>query len=218
MKHRMTFKLAVCALLVFAFPSLYAQMPQPFSADMASSSPNGAKMNGKIYSSPPNYRMDMTAAEGGGKKGGPQNVSMITDGSSQTTYMVMHDQHMYMEIHANQQNPFMRQAPFMPHDFNPNDPCVWARQKGNTCKKLGTETVNGRVCDKYQGVSSDGKTTGTGWIDQKLHYPIKFVSSDGATWDLTNIKEGRPDASFFQPPADYRKMDLGGMMGGQRPH
>ena len=54
------------------------------------------------------------------------------------------------------------------------------------------------------------------WIDQKLHFPIKSVSED-STWELTNIKEGEPDASLFEIPAGYHKMDMGGMMQGMQP-
>lgn len=209
MKHRMY--LAACALLVLAISQLcvaQVYVPQPFSADMASTNANGTKMTGKFYFSPPNSRIDATTQGG--------NVSMISN--SGTNYIVMHDRHMYMESQPNQPNPFMRQAPFTPRDFDPKNPCAWAKQKGaSSCKSLGTETVNGRVCDKYQGVSGDGKVTGTGWIDQKLHFPIKWISSDGATFDVTNVKEGTPDASLFQPPAGYQKMNIPSMPGGRPP-
>jgi hypothetical protein len=205
-------KLTLCILLVFAVsPVCVGQVytPQPFSADLSTTSVNGTHATGKYYFSPPRFRMDMNSQG--------HNVSIITDGSTQTNYMVMHDQHMYMESHSNQPNPLMRQAPFVPKDFDPKNPCVWAAQHEATCKSLGTEMVNGRLCDKYQGTSKDGKT-GTGWIDQKLHFPVKGVSSDGGSFEFSNIKEGRPDASLFEPPAGYRKMNIPtGMMGGGRP-
>jgi hypothetical protein len=211
MKNNVYAKLTLFVLLVLAvspvcFGQVYA--PQPFSADLTASSGKGRTMTGKMYFSPPNFRMDMNA-EG-------HNVSSIINSSTQTTYMVMHDQHMYMEMHNDQPNPFLRNGPGLPHDFDPKNPCPWEAQHGNTCQKVGTETVNGRLCDKYTGTSKDGKT-GTGWIDQKLHYPIKFASSDGSTWDLTNVKEGAQPASLFQPPTGYRKMDMPGMMGGRPP-
>lgn len=211
MKNRVYAKLSFSVLMVLAvscvcFGQVYT--PQPFSADFSSTSANGAKANGKFYFAAPNLRMDMTA--------NGQNVSMITDSSAQTSYIVMHDRHMYIESHSNQPSPFMRQSPGLPKDFDPKNPCAWAAQHDATCKSLGTEMVNGRLCDKYQGTSKDGKT-GTGWIDQKLHFPIKGVSSDGNSFDFTNIKEGKPDASLFQPPSGYRKMDIPGMMGGRPP-
>lgn len=212
MKQTFRGKLAMCVLLVLAASSICAAqvyVPQPFSADFASTSANGTKANGKYYFSPPSFRMDMSA--------NGQNVSMIVDSSSQTNYIVMHDRHMYMETHPNQAGLFARQQPGLPKDFDPKNPCAWAMQhEATSCKSLGTETVNGRVCDKYQGTSKDGKTT-TGWIDQKLHFPIRGVSSDGAGFDFSNIKEGRQDASLFQPPSGYQKMNIPNMPGGRPP-
>jgi hypothetical protein len=77
------------------------------------------------------------------------------------------------------------------------------------------EQVNGRSCDHWQITHKDGKVTNA-WIDQKLHFPIKSVSDD-STWQLTNIKEGEPSASLFEIPSGYRKMDIGGVMGGMQP-
>lgn len=211
MRHNTCVKLAFCTLLIplvssACFGQVYT--PQPFSADLAASSGQGRTFTGKMYFSPPNFRMDMNA--------NGHNVSSIVNSSTQTTYMVMHDQHMYMETHNDQPNPFLRNGPGLPHDFDPKNPCPWEVQHGNTCHKVGTEVVNGRLCDKYTGTDKNGKP-GTGWIDQKLHYPIKFVGGDGSTWDLTNVAEGAQPASLFQPPAGYRKMDMGAMMGGRQP-
>lgn len=212
MKRSSYVKLTVCAVLLLAVSSICtAQVyaPQPFSADFASTSSNGKKTNAKMYFSPPNMRWDANS--------NGQNVSMIVDGSTQTSYMIMHDRHMYIETHSDQTSPFMRQQPFTPRDFDPKNPCVWAAQHDATsCKSLGAETANGRLCDKYTGTSKDGKT-GTFWIDQKLHFPIKWVTSDGNSGDFTNVKEGRPDASLFQPPSGYQKMNMPNIPGARPP-
>ena len=76
-----------------------------------------------------------------------------------------------------------------------------------TCKKVGVEQVNGRTCDHWQFADKSGNTKNV-WIDQQLHFPIKQVSSEG-TWQLTNIREGEPEASLFQVPAGYQRMDMG---------
>jgi outer membrane lipoprotein-sorting protein len=215
MKQAAYVRLAIFIVLALGMSSAWAQMPQPFSGDMTITPKTGEKMTGKLYVSPPNNRMDMTTPPG---KGGPMGgrVSMITDGTTQTSYMVMHEQKMYMEMHlnqlANQTAPMMGHASKAPSAFDPNHPC----RPEATCKKVGTEMVNGRVCDKW--VTTDKSGTHTAWIDQKLWYPIKAQSSSGETFELTNVKEGAQPASLFQPPAGYRKMDLGSMMGGQRPH
>ena len=208
MKQTAYAKLAGFIVLVLAVSSAWAQMPQPFSADMTITPKAGEKMTGKIYFSPPKNRMDMNS------KSGP--VSTITDGSTKTSYTIIHNQKMYMEMHldqlASQMGPMAR-GPKAPASFDPNHPCGAEM----TCKKVGTETVNGRLCDKWVMTDKHGATT-TAWIDQKLFYPIKTQTSSGETFELTNVKEGRQDDSLFQPPAGYRKMDLGSMMGGQRPH
>jgi outer membrane lipoprotein-sorting protein len=210
MKQRMCLKFAICSLLVLIVApgfAVQAPQPQPFSADMAvTTAKNGENMTGKVYFSLPKTRMDMTAHG--------QNVSMITNGSTQTSYMVMHQQHMYMEIHGDQANPMTRNMPRLDSSFDPQNPC--GQQTDVTCKKAGTETVNGRVCDKWVTTEKNGHTS-TAWIDQKLYFPIKVVSSEGTTMDLTNIKEGAQPAATFEVPAGYRKMDLGGMRGGGRP-
>ena len=83
------------------------------------------------------------------------------------------------------------------------------------CKKLGTETVNGRTCDKWEVTQKSGKTE-TFWIDQKLHFPIKMINGD-ITTQYTNIKEGPQDASLFKIPDGYQKFDASMMGGGRRP-
>jgi uncharacterized protein DUF4412 len=207
MKRKLLVKLAFCIALVLGVSGAIAgqtPMPQPFSADFTTTSVTGGEVNsGKIHFSLPKMRMESST------KG--QESIIIMDQSIQTVYILMPKQRMYIESRTDQQNPMMRQGPKAPTSFDPNHPCG-ADEK---CEKAGTETVNGRVCDKW--VTTGAKGTSTAWIDQKLSFPIKSQSAAGEIWQLTNIKEGKPDASLFQVPADYRKMDIPGMAGGVRP-
>jgi hypothetical protein len=216
MKHTLSVKLALSVLLVLAVSSICAGQlyaPQPFSADMAMATHNGEKMTGKYYFSPPSFRMDMVVPAQKGRPGG--NISTITDGKTQTSYTVMHDQKMYIEFHADQLNPVIGgQIPKIETNYDPKNPCASAHH-ATSCAKVGTEMINGRLCDKWQGTSDKG--THTVWMDQKLHFPMRALSADGTSMEFSNVKEGKPDVSLFQPPAGYRKMDLGSMMGGQRP-
>jgi outer membrane lipoprotein-sorting protein len=242
-KQRMCLKLAICSLLVLMVAPGFAvqpPQPQPFSADLTMTiGKGGENITGKVYSSLPMMRWDMNTHG--------RNMSMISNNSTQTTYLLwavntntnttcpplpappdkrelpapggggcsqMQQQHMYMEMHANQTNPMMRNMPKFDGSFDPQNPC--GKHADVTCKKAGTETVNGRVCDKWVTTEKNGHTS-TSWVDQKLYVPIKVVSSEGTTMDLTHIKEGAQPASTFEVPAGYRKMDLGGMMGGDRP-
>jgi hypothetical protein len=205
----------VLAMLFAALPALpaIAQVPQisPFSADMHLTSTHGSEgareINGKMYFSQGHMRMDMDT--------GPHGASiLITNLATQTTDMLMPQQHMYMEFNADQAAMAHRpgMAPSIKPFRDPSNPCAY--DEGSTCKNLGVEQVNGRSCDHWQVTGKNGKVSNV-WIDQKLHFPIKSVSED-STWELTNIKEREPDASLFQIPAGYHKMDMGMMMQGMQ--
>jgi Domain of unknown function (DUF4412) len=215
-KQNVFARLTVCTLLFLAVSCAFAfQAPQPFSADMSTTSATGnLNMAGKVYFALPRMRIDMTDS-GRGQAAGPMGgkVSMIVDGNAKMMYMLMTEQHMYMEFSTEQTSQMTQRMPKYQDMFHGNDPC--AGREGTTCKKLGTETVNGRTCDKWEITEKSGKTE-TFWIDQKLHFPIKTVVGD-ITTNYTNIKEGPQDAALFKVPDGYQKMDMGNM-GGRRPH
>jgi outer membrane lipoprotein-sorting protein len=214
-KNSPCIRLVLGLLMLLAVSSAFAfQAPQPFSADMSTTSANGnLNMAGKVYFSLPRMRIDMTDS-GHGQAAGPMGgkMSMIVDGNAKMMYMLMTEQHMYMEFSTDQTSPMTQRMPKYQDMFHGSDPC--AGREGTTCKKLGTETVNGRSCDKWEITEKSGKTE-TFWMDQKLHFPIKVVAGD-ITTNYTNIKEGAQDASLFKVPDGYQKMDLGNM-GGRRP-
>ncbi|SRR5258707_4652338 len=204
MKKSIWVHFAACVFLVTSVTSAHAwQGGQPFSADSSTTlARTSEKTAGKIYVSPPKMRMDSTS------KG--HETIMIIDSNTKTSYMLMPQQHMYMEIHASQGGILTRPEQTPPASFDPKHPCP----AGITCKKVGTETINGRVCEKWEITTKSGTTTS--WVDQKLFYPIKTVTASGYVTELSNIKEGRPNASLFEVPAGYRKMDMGAM-GGRSP-
>jgi len=207
-KQNLFARLAVCILLFMAAAFAY-QMPQPFSADMSTTSANGnLNMSGKMYISMPKMRLDMTNA-GQQKSSGPMGgkMSMIVDGTAKTMSMLMTDQHMYMEFPIDQNSPMTQRMPKFSDMLKGSDPC--AGREGATCKKVGTESISGRSCDKWEVTEKSGKTE-TLWMDQKLHFPIKVISGDITTL-YSNIKEGPQDASLFKIPDGYTKMDMGGM-------
>lgn len=205
-------RFAVAVIFTFLFASsAVAQFPSgipQFSADMQATG-RGGGMNGKIYFGDKKMRFDMNM--------GGREQYMIHDMATQTSYMVMPQQKMYMEMHANAmggRGPGARMSQIKPVD--PANPC--SMDENYTCKKEGTETVNGRSCDKWVFTSKNNASdTRTVWIDQKLHFPIKTVGSEGETWEMSNIQEGTQPASLFEVPSGYQKMDMGGMMGGRRP-
>jgi len=85
---------------------------------------------------------------------------------------------------------------------------------GTAKKHVGTETVNGLVCDKYQFFPSDSDRAAiTQWVSKKLQYPVKIVyhSPGGDAIELKNIKEGRVDVAVFQVRPGYTKMEVTGI-------
>ncbi len=185
-------------VVVLAAAVAFAQMPSPFSADMKMSNARQTNMTGKMYFSGQKVRMDMNAAG--------HSSAVISDLPSRTVYMIMPQQRMYMEMKADQMPGGKQQ--WKPYDAA--NPC--ANEAGVTCKKLGTEMVNGRMCDKWLFTGGAGGER-TVWIDQRSHIPIKTVMPDGS-FELTNVKEGPQPASLFEVPAGFTKMDMGGMMQG----
>lgn len=135
------------------------------------------------------------------------NLSMIIDGASHTGYMLMPQAQMYMEIHAEGSTDVqgMRNLESLSRG---GDLCQG--NPGSTCKKIGSETVNGRSCDRWEMTDKNGHKT-TAWIDQKLYAMVRLQEYDGTVTDLTNIKEGTQNASLFVVPAGYRSFDPAAM-------
>jgi hypothetical protein len=201
MKQCIRVSLAVL-FLVLASSWARAQKPQPFSADFSSTSADGMKKTGKWFFSPPKMRMDITMAQGGSSPFGG-NVSMIIDGNAHINYMLMPEQHMYMEIEATGTRD-VQGVRNLESLSRGGDLC--AGNPGSACKKLGMETVNGRSCDKWEMIDKNAHKT-TAWIDQKLYAVIRLQEYDGTLTNFTNIKEGAQDASLFVVPPGYRKFD-----------
>jgi hypothetical protein len=171
MNQRMRVQLAACVVFVLACTArAWQATPQPFSADMTTIVAKGEQATGKFYFSPPKSRMDMNARG--------RDVILINDSQTQTGFVLMPQQHIYMEMHAGQSSPMAPSMPKVETNFDPNNPC--AARTDTTCKKLGAETLNGRSCDKWEFTNKNGQTT-TAWIDQKLRFPIKTVNADGAS-------------------------------------
>lgn len=200
--------------LVFAFSCVLlvslaaAQVPQfsPFTADMLLTSTAGAQgpieMNGKIFVGTGHMRLNMSMQG--------HETAVITDFATKTVDILMVEPKMYMEQKAGaSRRPGMGGNPADElKPFDPENPC--ANQPDITCKKIGEEPVSGRNCEHWEITDKNGKVVNV-WIDPKLHFPVKAVTHD-ATILLTNIQEGQPDASLFQIPADFHKLDMSGMM------
>jgi outer membrane lipoprotein-sorting protein len=205
--NRLTcFKTAVFAVLLLSLSAVLAQAPQPFAADFSSVSEGGPPLTGRFFFSLPNTRMDMLA--------GGRAMSLIVNGNTKTAYVVNHAQRVYLEMKPEQIDLLEQSLPQIESSFDPKNPC--AVSTDSTCKDLGPDTVNGRLCEKWRITPRDGNVKTT-WVDQKLLFPIKSQTADGSGVELSNVQEGAQPASLFDPPAGYRKTDLGDMMRGRKP-
>ena len=121
-----------------------AQVPaQPqFSTNITvTSASEGQQMKGKMFFDKGKMRMDVSAQG--------RDMSMITDAAKETTYMLMNEQKMYMEMKDGQRP--MGRGPRMPDmkAYSANA-CENEKEEGVTCKKVGEETVNGRDCENQR--------------------------------------------------------------------
>jgi outer membrane lipoprotein-sorting protein len=171
-----------------------------FSADMKNTG-KGMTTTGKLYFGGPKVRMEMTAQ-------GHQSI-MIVDSQRKVFYMLMVDQHMYMEMSTETKGP--RKSPDW-RTYDPANPC--ANMTDTTCERLGTGLADNRLCNKWKFSNSKQGTSQTVWVDQKTGIPIRTETSEGNVMELTNIKEGAQSASLFEIPSGYTKMDMGAMMQG----
>lgn len=80
-------------------------------------------------------------------------------------------------------------------------------------RDLGTETIQGYVCDKTQIVYKDpGMGTMTIWFSPELQIALKMeYPNNSMTIEYKNIKEAPQPDSLFTIPPGYKKMTIPGM-------
>lgn len=74
-------------------------------------------------------------------------------------------------------------------------------------KKVGSETVNGYLCDKYTLTAQDGSmVVANYWVAQRLGFTLRMVFSiGGAALDVTEIQVGPVADSLLQIPPGYTR-------------
>lgn len=79
-----------------------------------------------------------------------------------------------------------------------------ASMSEGTTKNLGTQNVNGYLCDKYELLTKDGSTALVDyWIARDLNFPVKIVVPlpGGMTLNMREVKMGVQDDALFKVPA-----------------
>ena len=159
-----------------------------FTATMVTKA-GGKEIPGKVYVKDSNVRNEVQVA-------GMASIHILRP-DKKVMWVVMPQQKAYMEM------PFSQEAQqkLMP---------LTESQKAKM-KKVGTETINGYACDKYEStMSHQGKSMKVfTWVATDLGMPIKIVSADGSfSMEYKDIKPGEVADSQFELPQGYQKMKL----------
>jgi hypothetical protein len=203
-------RISCCCVVVLMASVALAQTE--FSADVVNLE-NGGQTQAKVY-----FAKDKLRIESQDQKN-PRNMgAFIMSLDTQSSIVLMPQQHMYMEMPAAMGQQRGLYSFFRTGDVE-NACADWQKlrtNQGGTCHKVGNETVNGRSTVKYEGTDSKGEVNQV-WLDPKLRFPVKWRGKDKGG-ELRNIEEGSQPSSLFEVPAGYTKMDMGGMMQQRQPH
>ena len=159
-----------------------------FSSDMVSTA-NGQKHSSKIYMQGKKFRMESPDQPGYNVMRPDKNVM----------WMVMPEQKSYMEMRIDPSR----------------QPRTEEKVDGEVSRKLiGSETIDGRGCDKYEVTYKDRENTTKmyQWMARDIKFPVKTAAIDGS-WivEYRNIKMGNQPDSLFEVPAGYAKMGMPSM-------
>ncbi len=149
----------------------------------------GQEMHGKVFMKGQKIRNEFQA-------GGETNISIVRP-DKKVVWMLMPGEKMYMEM------PITEETQEKILIKKPEDQAKM--------KLLGTETVNGFECDKYEvDASQQGQSVKQFvWIAKKLQMPIKSVTADGSmSMEYRDIKVGGVPDSVFELPQGYEKMQM----------
>jgi len=206
MLRRITRISCFCALIVAAS---FALAQTEFSAEIVDLQKPGTQA--KIYFAKDKMRIE---SQSSARTGG----AVVVNFAAQTSMVLIPQQHMYMEMPMQAQSQKMAFSAAFFHAGDVENACGdWQKMgnhQGNSCHKVGNDTVNGRDTVKYETTNASGEVSHF-WLDPKLRFPVKWESK-GNAGELHNIQEGTQPASLFEAPAGFTKMDMGGMM--QQPH
>jgi hypothetical protein len=191
----------------------FALAQTEFSAEIVDLQKPGTPTQAKIYFAKDKMRIE---SQNSGTRGGG---AVVVNFATQTSMVLMAQQHMYMEMPMQAQGQRMAYTAAFFQTGDVENACGdWQKignHQSNSCHKVGSETVNGRSTVKYETANASGEVSHF-WLDPKLRFPVKWEGKNNAG-ELRNIQEGAQPASLFEIPAGFTKMEIpGGMV--QQPH
>lgn len=171
------------------------ELPRQYSAEIESTVAGQTSVM-KLWIDGNKHRMEVT--------GSGMDAIVITRGDRKVTYTLMPAQKQYMEL------------PMSTDQVTKSDPT--AIDPGAKWESLGTETVNGKLCDKYRVTTDKGenlkKIVSLLYFDAATKEPVQVIVGEGAEAVLVKYKKfqsGSPDASLFEVPAGYEKFAMPAM-------
>jgi hypothetical protein len=172
------------AVTLHAQPAFPFAMDKQFSADQFITTKDGTTMTTKIYMDNGRIRNEM-------RLHGMDLISIVLP-DQQKAYSVMPEQKMVM---------------VMPYDRskfkNPG-----AALLNTKFDLVGPETVEGILCNKYQGVTPDKKSYFL-WADAVRKIPVKMTAEDGSFTVLwKNYQTGPQDPTLFVVPSGYQTINM----------
>jgi hypothetical protein len=166
--------------------TITAKMLQEMSTTVVSTF-GGRANKAKLYMKADKMRMESDAAAGS---------YTIVRRDLKKMWMVMPSTKSYMEM----------------AEAKEDVPVPEEKVKGEVGRKVvGSETVDGHPCTKYEVTAKIGEKTVTSyqWWATDINFPIKAAALDGS-WNVEyrDIKIGSQPDSLFELPAGYQKMSM----------
>jgi outer membrane lipoprotein-sorting protein len=144
----------------------------------------------KVYMKPDKFRTDIEAA----------GSSTIVRKDLNKVWMIMKPQKAFMEMEG------VKDEQIKAAD---------EKVKGEISRKaVGSETVDGHPCTKYEVTAkvNDKTMTSYQWWATDINFPIKTAAIDGSwVMEYRDIKLGSQLDSLFEVPAGYKKMTIPGI-------
>ena len=182
--------LLIMGVLIVFFGLTFSAIAAEFSADLKIRQPD-KEYEFKYYAQGSFYRLE--------KLTGEDRILVIADRKLDITWMLNPEDKIYIELKGTD-------AIF----FNPIR--GWeATIESTEEKKVGTETVQGYLCEKYAYIPPGGTEPGIeGWYSSELETFMRMIVHYGGGYEdgifeLLNIKEAPQDDSLFKVPEDYQK-------------
>ncbi|MCD6533390.1 MAG: DUF4412 domain-containing protein [Deltaproteobacteria bacterium] len=175
---------ALTTIFVISLGFMSSLQAAEYSADMETRSRGHVVIKGKFFIKGEQSRNEMTQ--------GGRDVIMISRLDKGVVWTLMPQEKSYME---------------MAIDLNDNEimPDNWKTLLEKEGKKLGSETVNGVNCNKYE-ITDEGEKV-TYWIAKNEGMAVRIVTTETEV-NFRNIRTGKQPDHLFQIPTGYRKFAM----------